>query len=155
MNSCWIFPGGSDSKESTCNADLGLIPGSGRSPRERSGNPLQYSCLQNSMDRGAWQATVHRVTKSRTWLSNYLFTFFYMDIDTGGRIWSSNYTKYEPKITSVGGERIGGQCEQITSRRFQGKFKWTWWRCSQGYFYRDPLLSTLPTSKQRLLEALK
>ena len=58
------FPGGSDGKESACNAgDLGLIPGLGRSP-ERSGNPLQYSCLENSMDRGAaWQATVHRVAK--------------------------------------------------------------------------------------------
>ena len=61
------FPGGSDDKESACNAgDSGLIPGSGRSPREESGNPLQYSCLENSMDRGAWQATVHGVAKSRT-----------------------------------------------------------------------------------------
>ena len=49
------FPGGSDDKESSCNAgDLGLIPGSGRSPGEGNGNPLQYSCLENSMDRGAW-----------------------------------------------------------------------------------------------------
>ena len=49
------FPGGSDSKESACNAgDLGLIPGSGRSPGEGNGNPLQYSCLENCMDRGAW-----------------------------------------------------------------------------------------------------
>ena len=44
----------------------GLIPGSGRSPEVESGNPLQYSCLENPMDRGAWWATVHRVTKSRT-----------------------------------------------------------------------------------------
>jgi len=49
------FPGGSDSKESACNAgDLGLIPGLGRCPGERNGYPLQYSCLENSMDRGAW-----------------------------------------------------------------------------------------------------
>ena len=48
-----------------CNAgDLGLIPGSGRSPGEGNGYPLQYSCLENSMDRGAWQATVHGVTES-------------------------------------------------------------------------------------------
>ena len=48
------FPGGSDCKESTCSAgDLGLIPGSGRSPGEGNGNPLQYPCLENSMDRGA------------------------------------------------------------------------------------------------------
>ena len=68
------FPGGLDGKESTCNAgdirDASLIPGSGRSPGEGNGNPLQYSYLENSMDRGAWRATVHGVTKSRTRLSN-------------------------------------------------------------------------------------
>ena len=50
--------------------DLGLIPGLGRYPGEGNGNPLQYSCLENSMDRGAWWATVHGVAKSRTWLSD-------------------------------------------------------------------------------------
>ena len=56
------FPGGSDSKESACNAeDPGLISGSGRFPGGGNGSPLQYSCLENSMDRGAWQATVHGV----------------------------------------------------------------------------------------------
>ena len=61
------FPGGSDSKESACNAgDLGLIPGSGRSLGEGNGNPLQYSCLENPMDRGAWWATVYGITKSWT-----------------------------------------------------------------------------------------
>ena len=59
--------GGSDGKESACNAeDLGSTPGSGRSPGEENGNPLQYSCLDNPMDRGAWQAIAHGVTKSRT-----------------------------------------------------------------------------------------
>ena len=54
------FPGGSVGKESACNAgDGGSIPGSGRFPREGNGNPLQYSCLGNPVDRGAWQATVH------------------------------------------------------------------------------------------------
>ena len=54
------FPGGSDSKVSACNeGDLGLIPGSERSPGKGNGNPLQYSCLENSMDRGARQTTVH------------------------------------------------------------------------------------------------
>ena len=48
--------------------DVGSIPGSGRSPRRGHGNPLQYSYLRNSMDRGAWQATVHRVTKSQIYL---------------------------------------------------------------------------------------
>ena len=61
------FPGSSDGKASACNAgDLGSIPGSGRSPEERNGNPLQYSCLENPMDGGAWQATVHGVAKSQT-----------------------------------------------------------------------------------------
>ena len=59
-----IFPGGSDGKEFACSTgDLGLIPGLGRSPREGNGNPLQYSSLENSMVRGAWQATVHGVSK--------------------------------------------------------------------------------------------
>ena len=65
------FPGGSDGEESACNVgDLGLIPGSGRSPGEGNGNALQYSCLENPMDRGAWWATVHGLAKSWTWLSN-------------------------------------------------------------------------------------
>ena len=60
------FPGGSHGKESACNAvDLALIPGLGRSPGEGNGYPLQYSCLENSMDRGAWKITVHSVTKSQ------------------------------------------------------------------------------------------
>ena len=60
------FPGGSDGKESVCKAgDLGLIPGSGRSSGEENGKPL-YSCLENPMDRGAWQATVGGLPKSQT-----------------------------------------------------------------------------------------
>ena len=66
------FPGSSDGKETACNAgDLGLIPGSGRVPGEGNGNPLQYSYLENPKDRGAWQATVHGVTKSQTQLSDW------------------------------------------------------------------------------------
>ena len=58
--------GSSDVKESACNAeDLGSIPGLKRSPGGDYGNPLQYSCLENPMDRGGWQATVHGVTKSQ------------------------------------------------------------------------------------------
>ena len=72
-----IFPGGadsSDSKESACSAgDPGSIPGSGRSPGEGNGNPLQYSCLENSMERIAWRTTVHGVEKSRRQLGNFHF----------------------------------------------------------------------------------
>ena len=61
------FPGGSEGRESACTVgDLGSIPESGRSPGGGHGNPLQYSCLENPMDRGAWWATVHVVTKSQT-----------------------------------------------------------------------------------------
>ena len=71
------FPGGSDSKESACNAgDQGSIPELGRSPGEKNSYPLQYACLENSIDRGAWWATVHGVTNSQTGLSdkhNFLF----------------------------------------------------------------------------------
>ena len=67
----WGFPGGSDAKASACNAgDLDSIPRLGRSPGERNGNPFQYSCLENPMDGGAWQATVHGVAKSQTRLSD-------------------------------------------------------------------------------------
>ena len=65
------FPGGSDGRESACNAgDPGSIPGSGRSPEEGNGYPPKYSGLENSMDRGAWQATVHWVTKTQTQLTD-------------------------------------------------------------------------------------
>ena len=64
--------GGSDSKESACNAgDLGLLPGLGRSPGEGKGYPLQYSGLENSMDRAAWQATIHGVVKTQIQLSDF------------------------------------------------------------------------------------
>ena len=65
------FPGGSEGKESACSmGDLGSIPGLGRSPGEGNGNPRQYSCLENSMDSGAWGATVHGVTQSQARLCN-------------------------------------------------------------------------------------
>ena len=78
-NKCFIFhyiggygsPRGSDGKESAFNAgDPGLIPGSERFPGEGNGNPLQYSCLENPMDRGAWRAIVLEITKSLSELSN-------------------------------------------------------------------------------------
>ena len=70
----WGFPDGSADNESACNAedtgDEGSIPESERPPGDGHGNPFQYSCLENSMDRGAWWATVQRVTKSQTRLSD-------------------------------------------------------------------------------------
>ena len=75
------FSGGLVSKESAWNAgDLNSIPGSGRSPGEGNGYPLQYSCLENPMDRGAWWATVHRVAKNQTQLNSYTW-------HTGKALW--------------------------------------------------------------------
>ena len=76
---CWIkisvnsgFPGGSDGQESICNAgDLGSSPGWGKSPGEGNGYPLLFSCLENSMDRWAWQAAPYGIRKSQTWLSDF------------------------------------------------------------------------------------
>ena len=70
------FSGGPVEENSPANAgDAGLIPASGRFPGEGNGNSLQNSCLENSMDRGDWQATAHGVAKSQTQLSNYTFAF--------------------------------------------------------------------------------
>ena len=76
----WVFPDGSDGKESACRAeDLGSILGSGRSPREGNGYPLQYSCLGNSMDRGAWWGYCPRGPKkldTTEWLTLLLYSFW-------------------------------------------------------------------------------
>ena len=78
----WGFPGGSGVKNPLATAgDAASIPGLGRSPGEGNGNPLQHSCLENPIDRGAWQATIHGVAKSPTWLSD----------------WTRTTTKYEIK----------------------------------------------------------
>ena len=71
------FPGGSEGKASACNVgDPGLIPGSGRSPGEGNGNPLQYSCLENPTDGGAWWAAVHGVTESETTEQPHFYCHF-------------------------------------------------------------------------------
>ena len=85
--------GGSEVKASACNVgDLGSIPGLGGFPGGGNGNPLQYSCLENPMDGGAWWATVHRVTKSRTRLSDFTFTFskYYNIKKEGEAVWTLN-----------------------------------------------------------------
>ena len=77
-----VFPGGLEVKASACNAgDLGSIPGSRRSLGEGNGNVLQYSCLENPMDGEAWWATVHRVAKSWTQLSDFTFSGIEMKTD--------------------------------------------------------------------------
>ena len=76
-NDFFGFPGGSEDKASACNAgDPGLIPGLGRSPGEGNGNPLQYSCLENPMDRGARRSTVHGVAKSWTRQSDFTLSVY-------------------------------------------------------------------------------
>ena len=89
-----LSPASSDGKESTCHVgDPGLIPGSGRSPGEGYDNPLQYCCLGNSMGRGAWRATFHRVTKSQTQLRPYHFYFLHYKSFRGVPSWLFPPTK--------------------------------------------------------------
>ena len=77
-NAYWGFSGGSNSKESACNAgDPGLIPGSERSPGGGNGNLFQFSCLENSMEGGSWQAIVHGIAKSQTQLKELQFPFLF------------------------------------------------------------------------------
>ena len=83
----YSFPGGSDGKDSACNAgDWGSTPGSGRSPGVGNNNPLQHSCLENPVERGAWRAIVHGVVKSQAQLSDFHFTslqWTFAILDTG------------------------------------------------------------------------
>ena len=108
-----IFPHSPVSKESACNAvDLGSIPGSGRSPGEGNGNPLQYSCLENPMDRGVWQATVHGVTKSRARLCNCTSTFHFhalekeMATHSSILVWKIPWTEEPGRLQSTGSQRV-------------------------------------------------
>ena len=88
--------------------DVGSIPGSGRSPGRRHGNPHQYSRLQNPMDRGAWQATVHRVAKSQTWLK-WFSTHAGMHRTLQSKKWDKAVAAYPPTSTTVldKGEKAG------------------------------------------------
>ena len=99
-----VFPGGSFGKESAWNAgDLGSIPGLGRFPGEGNGNPLQYSCLKNSMDRRAWLATVHEVTKSQTVTNTFVVATRsgkQTHSEEQCRQWSAVYYTSEPKAES-------------------------------------------------------
>ena len=103
-------PGGSEVKVSACNAeDLGSIPGSRRSPGKGNGNPLQYSCLENPLD-GAWWATVHRVAKSRTWLSNFIFTFALAYIAHSISTWTRNHVKWGKHHRRMGAPQAASGC---------------------------------------------
>ena len=95
---------------SACNVgDLGSIPGSGRSPGEGNGNPLQYSCLENPMDGRAWWATVHGVAKSRTRLSDFtFFLFHFQEAVASGK--GMKKWKIRGRVTSIVFEKCqGGQ----------------------------------------------
>ena len=94
------FPGGSEGKVSAYDVgDLGQIPGLGRSSGEGNGNPLQYSCLENPMDREAWQATVHGVAKSRTRLSD--FTSLHQEAVSHDNTYSSHHSYSQPLVPSL------------------------------------------------------
>ena len=108
------FPGGSVVKNPSASAgDTGSIPGLGRSPGRGNGNPLQYSCLENYMDRGAWWAAFHRVAKSQTRLSNFTFTFHFHALETEMATHSSVLAWRIPGmgepggLLSMGSHRVG------------------------------------------------
>ena len=107
-------PGGSDSKASAYNVgDPDLIPGWGRSPGEGNGNPLQYCCLENPMDRGAWKATVYGVTEGRTRLRDLTFTFHFhalekeMAAHSSVLAWRIPGTGEPGGLLSMGSHRVG------------------------------------------------
>ena len=84
--------------------DAGSIPGLGRSPREGHGSPLQYSCLENPMGRGAWWATVHGVAKSQTQLSDLTFIFIYLKVAKRVDLKSSHHKQTNSNYVSYGGD---------------------------------------------------
>ena len=104
------FSGSSDSKQSACNANFPVL---GRSPGEGNGYPLQYSCLENYMDRGAWWATGHGVAKSRTRLSDFTFTFHFhalekeMATHSSVLAWRIPGTGEPGGLPSMGSHRVG------------------------------------------------
>ena len=99
-----FFTGGSGGKDSVCNAGgLGSISGLGRSPGEGNGNPLQYSCLENPMDGGAWEAAVRGVAKSQTRLSDFTFTFYFYALEKEMATYSSVLALRIPGMGEPGG----------------------------------------------------
>ena len=136
------FPGGSDGKPSACSVrDPGSIPGSGRSSGEGNGNPLQDLCLKNPVDREAWYAAVHGITKNQTRLSDFTFTqskgyqtFFFKGLD------SKHFRLANPySMLQLLSSAIVRQMEQpymfCESSRRQHINEWTWLHCIKLYLW--------------------
>ena len=123
---CVCMGGGLEVKVSASNVgDSGSIPGSGRSPGEVNGNPLQYSCLENPLDRGAWQATVHGVAKSRTRPSDFTSLHFIHIYAVLSRSVMSNTLKpmdCSPQVSSVHKISQKKNAELSCHALFQGIF---------------------------------
>ena len=118
------FPGDSDSKESACSVgDPGSIPGPGRSPGEGNSNPLQYSCLENPMDRGTWQATVHGVAKAQTRLSDFIFFLSFL-------LWVKKPSVL--KSTVISGFLVLELAEMLTLDHFSRSVLWYISSCVYG-----------------------
>ena len=120
MLSGWGIPGGTSGKEPACqfaNAgdvrDASSIPGLGRSPGEGNGTPLQYSCLENPVDRGAWKAAVDGVAEGRTRLSDFTFTFHFHTLEkemathSSVLAWRIPGTGEPGGLPSMGSHRVG------------------------------------------------
>ena len=130
------FPASSEVKASACNAqELGSIPGLGRSPGQGNGNPLQYSCLENPMDRGAWWATLHGVAKSWTQLSDFTFTWWKGHLWGGGISSRKSCRSSLNYSTSASLALVVGAYTWITMILNGLPWKWTeiglFWDCTQ------------------------
>ena len=144
------FPGGSDGKESACSAgDLGSTPELGRSPGEGNGNPLQYSCLENSMDWGAWWATVPGVAKSQTQLSDFTFTFTWKKMGWSSEIKGENQDTEKYLILTRTTNQCGQQWEEWPKFWLEGRIReyrsspsvscTTWYNTWIGELYKNTL----------------
>ena len=135
------FPGGSDGKESACNAgDPGSIPESGRCPGEGNGNWLQYSCLENPMDREVWWAAVHGVAKSRTRLRDFTFTFPFhalekeMATHSSVLAWRIPGMREPGGLPSMGSHRVGHNWSDLAAAACLyvsclPRCVWLWTKC--------------------------
>ena len=120
----WSFPGGSEVKASACDAgDLGSIPGSRRPPGEGHGNPLQYSCLEKSMNRGARWAAVRGIAKSRTQLSDthsVTHTLYYTGLPQTADVTEALWSRQDLGSPLRGGKNLSRQGNSRTSQGHEG-----------------------------------